>query len=540
MNFLIPPWKHQTDAFEMAKRMRDLALFFEQGAGKTGTTINIIRWLSAVNKGLLPTLILCPKIAIRNWKKEFAMHSKIPQDRIVLLQGSGKKRVKTFLDNAYEQGHSHSAGSPRECIFITNYEAVEMEELLQLLLEWAPKILVADESHRLKSHESKRGKAIIRIADKAEHRYILTGTPILNSAMDIFTQYRILDGGETFSLPDPDGNGRRPMNFYEFRGIYFEDINKGMPAKNHFAKWMPRQETYEILNRKIYSKAIRVLTADCLDLPPLIRQTVDVELNPEQTRMYNEMKNEFITWVKEHDYGEIEKKWKLEAAKSDDPMFPNLEDWAKLKGIEFIPRAVVAQMALTKSLRLQQIVSGFVKTEDGVIVPVKENPRLEALEELLEDITPNHKVIVWATFQHNYKDIAQVCTNLKIPYVEIHGLIKDKDRQTAEDLFRTNEKYRVMIANQRAAGIAINMVEDKNIVKKGQRSFSIFYSKGFSYGDDLQAERRNYRGGSEVYENVTRIDLVATGTMDELVNQALADKKNIADQVLDWGLSGQI
>jgi SNF2 family DNA or RNA helicase len=72
-------------------------------------------------------------------------------------------------------------------------------------------------------------------------------------------------------------------------------------------------------------------------------------------------------------------------------------------------------------------------------------------------------------------------------------------------------------------------------VESGRSSYSIFYSKNFSLEQDLQAESRNYRGGSEVYESVTRIDLVAPETIDELILQALAEKQNIAEQVLGWG-----
>lgn len=499
MDFLVKPWEHQLKAFERAKREKDLALFFEMGTGKTATTINILRYRYGVEHRLMRTIILCPLITVLNWKREFQMHSKIAQSDIVPLLGPGAKRVKDFTHAATEP-RTQTLTRPK--IFITNYEAVEMEELVKLIEKWEPEILVCDESHRLKSHESKRAKTVVRISDLCKHRYILTGTPILNSAMDVYNQYRILDGGETFSLPDPN-LGRRPMNFFEFRGIYFEDENRNMPANVRFPKWIPRPETYEQLNQKIYRKAIRVLKKDCLDLPPFIRQVYTVELGKDQARLYKEMCDEYIAWV--HD-----------AEKSAEP------------------RAVVAQMALTKALRLQQIVSGFAKTEDGVIVPCKENPRIKALEELLEDIAPNHKVIVWSIFKENYNQIARVCEKLRLPFVEIHGGKTQQEKDNSEKIFRNDPDCRVMISNQRAGGVGINLVENKNIVKAGQCSYSIFYSKGFSLADDLQAEARNYRGGSEVYEKVTRIDLVAPGTIDELVLKALADKQNIADQVLKW------
>jgi SNF2 family DNA or RNA helicase len=484
-----PLWNHQKKAIEMARQVRDLALFFEMGTGKSRTTIEIIREHCNRERRLKRILILGPVIVVRNWQAEFGMFSKIAQHDIVALTGAGKKRVKTFQDYAIDP-KTLTLTRPR--IFITNYEALEMDALYQLLLEYKPEILVCDESHRLKNPQSKRAVKAAHLADQAENRYLLTGTPILNSAMDIFQQYRILDGGQTF--------GR---NFFEFRGTYFEDLNAQMPSHIRFPKWMPRTETYEILNQKIYRKALRVLKSECLDLPPLIRQKIEVELGPEQKRAYEEMKNEYITWVKEHE------------SSSE-------------------PKAVVAQMALVKALRLQQIASGFAKTEDGTEVQLKDNPRLDALKDLLEELTPNHKVIVWATFRENYRQIARVCEELKIGYSEIHGEVSGSEKHKSEARFREHPDCRVIIANPKAAGIGINLVEYAHTVSKGASSYSIFFSRNFSLADDLQAESRNYRGGSEVYKNVTRIDLVARDTIDELILEALANKQQIAEHILGW------
>lgn len=486
--YLIPLWKHQIQAVEMSKYTPDLALFFEMGTGKTATTINILRHRYAENKRLMRTLVLGPPIVIENWRREFQMHSKISSYDVVPLVGTGKKRIKTFTEAALDH-KTMTLTRPR--IFITNYEGIhgkpgsDLDQLHTLLLQWQPEILVCDESHRLKNHQSKRAKNVVALADLAKHKYLLTGTPILNTPMDIFHQYRILDRGETFG-----------ENFYSFRAVYFEDENAGWSNRpGHFPKYTARAETYNILNEKIYRKALRVLKKDCLDLPPLVRKKVFVELGEDQARMYAEMREEYITYVQD-----LEKN-------SDQP------------------RAVVAQMALTKALRLQQIVSGYAKTDDGQEIPIKDNPRLEALGDLLEELTPGHKVIIWATFHENYRQIAEVCKERKINYVELHGGVPSAERTKAQDTFRNDQSCRVIIANQGAAGIGINLVE---------ASYSIFFSRNFSLEQDLQAEARNYRGGSEQHEKITRIDLVSPGTIDELILEALANKQSIAEQVLSW------
>jgi SNF2 family DNA or RNA helicase len=361
---------------------------------------------------------------------------------------------------------------------------MEMDDVVKILLEWQPEVVIADEAHRLKNPEGKRARKAIAIGDVAKVRYALTGSPILNSAMDIFNIFRFLDKGSTFGA-----------NFWKFRAIWFEDENaKWNQRPGYFPKWIPRPETYAEFNKLIYKKAIRAVKSECLDLPPFVRKEVFVEMSPEQKRMYEEMKADYIAYIDD-------------ILKTD------------------VPRAVVAQMAVTKALRLMQIVTGYAKDEDGNIYKIKDNPRISALSELLEELAPNHKIIVWSVFHENYSDIEDVCRKLGIDYTQLHGKVAQKDRDTNIDRFNNDRNCRVLIANQAAGGIGINLVPS---------DIAIFYSKNFSLEQDIQAEGRNYRGGSEQHTRVTRIDIVAPDTIDDLINKTLAGKQEVATKILDW------
>lgn len=468
-------WQHQVDAIRFSTTVNDMGLLFEQGTGKTRTLIEIIRRRFAVKGRVMRTLILAPPIVLYNWREEFKMFSKIPQNDIIILTKSAVRRRKDFLEAVGEALQYNK-------IIITNYEAMEMDELYELIRMWRPEILVCDESQRVKNPSSIRAKKVSFLADETEHNYILTGTPILNNPMDIFMQYRILDRGHLFG-----------KNFFSFRANYFEDANSDRKNKQgYYPKWVCIPEKYEELTHKIYTKAKRVLKADCLDLPPVVRQVVMCDLSPEQAKMYKEMYNDYITFID---------------TKSGEP------------------QAVVAQQAVVKLMRLQQIVSGFAKDENDTIHRIAANPRLTVLKQLLEDITPQHKVIVWAVFKENYRMIADLCTSLGIGYAELHGGLSTLDKKNEVDRFKSDASVRVMIANQGAGGVGINLVE---------ASYSIYYSKGFKLEDDLQSEARNHRGGSEIHEKITRIDIVAKGTCDELITMALKDKQTIADQILNW------
>lgn len=464
-------WEHQKKAIALAENKDELALFFEVGTGKTRTTIEIIRRKFAASQRILPTIILCPKIVCSQWKKQFAQYSKIPPQAVVILKGSQKQRLSMFLKETTDT---------RSKIFITNFEAVEMKELFEKLMEFSASILVVDESHRCKSIKSKRAKQVTLLAERAKYRYILTGTPVLNSGMDIFQQFKILDLGKTFGA-----------NFYAFRGKYFEDANSRWAGKpNYFPKWEPRPETYAELSKRMASKAVYAKKSECLDLPPLVRETIEVELGKEQFKLYKQMLNDYVAFLQDAETKES--------------------------------KAVVAELAITKALRLRQILSGFIKTDKGEEILLEDCPRADALEELLEDLTPNHKIIVWACFKQDYIRIRGICERLGVKYAELHGEIKDKDAELEKWV---KPECRVMLANQGAGGIGINLIES---------DVSIYYSKSFSLEHDLQSEARNYRSGSEIFDKVTRIDLVVEGTLDSVITEALMLKQDIGEKILEW------
>jgi SNF2 family DNA or RNA helicase len=460
VEYLVKPWGHQLKGIDLALKQRDFALLMAMGTGKTATTINILRHRFAENKRILKTLIVCPLVMCESWAREFKIHSK-SGDKVLILKGSAKERLVHFI--------AHSDSRP---IVIVNYEFVIMKNLVDAIKAWGPEVLVLDESQRVKSHNSKRTKILADIAKRTKHNYILSGTPIVNSAMDIFGQYLILDRGDSFG-----------DNFYSFRAKYFVDKNAKMPSHLHFPKWVEREEMFPVLNEKIYAKAMRVKKEDCLDLPPLIKNKIYVDLSPEQRKHYSEMKKHFITYIKE--------------------------------------KACTAQIAVTKALRMQQIVSGFIKTEDGQEIKIKENPRLDALSDIVEDL--EGKAIIWCVFKENYRQISELLDNLGKSFVMLTGEQAQAEKQESIDAFQNDPNVQFMIANQAAGGVGVTLTAAKT---------AIFYSRNFSLEQDLQAEARNYRGGSEIHDKILRIDIVAKDSIDSLVEASLARKQSIADNIL--------
>jgi SNF2 family DNA or RNA helicase len=469
-------WEHQKKAVEKAINRIQLAplspgfaFLAEVGTGKSAMAVHTLKHLCNQEKRIIPTLIFCPPVVIKNWAREIGMNSKIPPEKVVLLTGSGKKRIEKLVEAKRRFRNNFIA--------VTNYEGLQMADLFTEITTWIPGgVLICDEAHRLKNHQALRTKKMMLLADMAKFKYLLTGTPVLNNPMDLWAPFRIMDGGRTFG-----------KNFFAFRNTYFYDKNAGMPKQSYFPKWTAKKATQERLGKMIDAVSFQARKSECLTLPPLIRERIEVALSKDQQKAYDEMLKEFITFVNDE--------------------------------------ACVAELAITKSLRLQQMISGFVRTEGGTDIPFKENPRLDALSDLLEDITESSKVIVWCNFKHNYKDIADLCDRLKLPYVRITGDETALQKDESAQAFEKDPLIKVCIANPQAGGEGINLVAADQM---------IYYTRDYSLGKDIQSEARNYRGGSERHFKVTRWDLVAPGTIDETVLKALENKQNVAQAILDF------
>lgn len=468
-------WEHQRLGIERAKDLNHFALFFEIGTGKTRTCIEIIKEKNFQNRRLLKTLILTPSVVCFNWKKEFAMFAEgIPQSQVMVLHGSGKDRLH-MLEK-----------TPSYFVVICNYETLGMEPVFEFFKTWKPEVIVADESHRLKSPRAMRTKRAIVLSETSTYRYILSGTPILQDQADLFSQYLFLDKGETFG-----------KNSFTFRHKYFTDANASLRARSPhvtWPKWAPKKSKETDLREKVMAIAMEVKKSECLDLPPYIRQVIDVGMTKKQAKAYKEMKDEYITFINS--------------------------------------KTFTAQLAITKSLRLQQIVSGFLmgENDEGKIKEIfgpdsgeKYTPREKALLELLLDITPNSKVICWCCWRTNHDMVRRLLSDNGIRYVELLGDSSGSARATAIQSFREDDTVRVLVGSQAAGGIGINLIEADT---------AIYFSKGFSLEHDQQSEGRNYRGGSSIHSKVTRIDLVCPGTIEEQVTEALAKKQEISDRII--------
>lgn len=383
----VQPYEHQVRAFEFGRRLDHSALLMEQGTGKTLVAIALLgHWWKT--EGLQRALIVAPKSVMPEWGRQFEELADFPH-RLVLLTGSLEER-KDMLKN-WSEGHGIQ-------VAVINYEATW--RMIEELKDWGPQIIVADESQKIKNIRAQQTKAVIALGKTAKHRLILTGTPVTQSPLDFFAQYRFLD-------PRIFGT-----NFTKFRSRYA--IMGGYGGYQVIG-----YQNLEELATKAHSIAFRVTKEECLDLPETVNQFVYADLETETEKLYQTLKKEAI--IK---FSETEQ--------------------------------VTAPIVLTELLRLQQITGGFIPTGENSYKQVSQ-AKLKVAKELLEEVKEaNKKVVIFARFVPEVEALAKIAQDLGMKAFTLTGKTSIEARQQALKDFQSGD-LQVFIAQIATGGVGITL-----------------------------------------------------------------------------------
>jgi SNF2 family DNA or RNA helicase len=184
---------HQLDAHQVSAvaaivvpSLRGIAIFDEQGTGKTITALASFDWLRE-RGGAQRLLVIAPKSVLSSWQvqcSEFLGE----HYRVVLLSGLATERRRKLLQ-------------PHDVLLVGYETAVASETILCTIVAARPAsyMLVVDESYFVKNPATQRARVVARIREACERAVILCGTPAPNAAIDVVNQIDIADGGVAFS-----------------------------------------------------------------------------------------------------------------------------------------------------------------------------------------------------------------------------------------------------------------------------------------------------------------------------------------------------
>jgi SNF2 family DNA or RNA helicase len=460
------PYAHQLTALEKSWNKDTYAYFMEMGTGKTKVLIDNLAML--YDKGKVDgALIVAPKGVIGTWyNQELPAHLPNHIENVtVLWQSNINKKQKEKLDLLYQSDH-------RLHILIMNVEAFSTDKgkkYAASFLRCHKSMTAIDESTTIKNPKAKRTKNILEIAKLAPYRRIMTGSPVTRNPLDLYTQCEFLDPRHLdFS------------SYYAFRNRYAE--MKTMHVSGRSIQVVGGFRHLDELADSLKPFSYRVLKQDCLDLPDKVYMKREIQLTPEQKKLYEQMRKEAL---------------------------------ATLNG-----KTVTTMTALTQLMRLHQITCGHFAADDGTVQEIKNN-RLAELLDVLEEI--EGKAIIWAHYQHDVRNIYKLLEDKYGPGSVVHyyGKTLPDQRDYAIKNFKGNDRVRFFVGTPQTGGYGITLVQANTV---------IYYSNGYDLEKRMQSEDRAHRIGQK--KKVTYVDLIAEDTVDNKIVKSLRKKINIAAEVM--------
>jgi SNF2 family DNA or RNA helicase len=491
---------HQRAGVEFLATAKRALLADEPGLGKTAQAIRGLARLYEKGEDVFPALVVCPNTIKKNWEREFEKWW--PGIRVQVISGTATARRKQFeplIDPDYdgpkphvlvinwESLRSHSRLAPYGSVALarcpecgghnekvtTGRCEVHQRELNQIEF----KSVIADEIHRSKDPKSKQTRALWSATGNADIRFALTGTPIANNVIDMWTILHWIS-------PDEWPSKTRWIDRMVDTMINAFGGMMVIGVKAHMA-----DEFYAAINPRMRRMLKKVVLPW---LPDVMVDRRDVEMSAKQKKAYNDMRDLMI---------------------------------AELEGGEVLS----APSVLTQTLRLLQFASSYAEI---TVDPNTGEPKATLTEPsckidaLMDDISNGDfgadSVAVSAVSRQLIELLSARLTKANIPHGLITGAQDADERQRAVDDFQSGKTKWILFTAQ-AGGVGITLTAARRLIRL-QRPWSLV--------DDKQVNDRVHRIGSEIHDSIIITDYVTEGTVEERVRQVLESKGDSFEEIV--------
>lgn len=358
------------------------AVILDMGMGKTATTLSAVNELMFDRFEVTRVLVIAPlRVANTVWSDEIEQWAELRHLRYSKIVGTPKQRKVALQKDAD--------------IYIVNRENLPwLVEQCSPYFKWD--MVVIDELSSFKSWQSKRFKAFMAMRPYMKRIVGLTGTPSSNGLMDLFAEFKVIDGGE-----------RLGRFIGEFRSRYFEE---GRRNGNIVYEYIPMDYAECQIQDKISDITISMKALDYLDMPELISTKKLVRMSEKEKEKYSQFKKEYVM--------------------------------SELDGLE-----VTAANAASLTNKLVQLSNGAVYSDDHTVVALHEQ-KLDALEFILESAN-GEPVLVAYWFKH---DLARIINRLE------KLRVKSRVLKTEEDIREWNKgNVPVGLLHPAGAGHGLNL-----------------------------------------------------------------------------------
>ena len=429
----------------------------DMGLGKTIQIIALLLHEREQDKqskktSLLPTLLIAPTSVIGNWQKEMGKFA--PQLSSLIHHGIKRAKKTAELTEAMA-GHD---------VLITSFSIARRDNKLLKEQNWQR--IVVDEAQNIKNPKSAQAKAIYAL--KAPHRIAMTGTPIENRLMDMWSLFHFLNPGYLGTA-------------LQFKRGYETPIQRDNDV--HRSRQLKRLVHPFILRRLKTDKSI------IDDLPDKVEQKVYCNLTKEQASLYQAVVDDVQEQLEEADG--IQRKGLI------------LSTLMKLKQICNHPAQFLqdgsdfSEMRSHKLARVNEMINVALEDGDSLLIFTQFTEIGTQLETLLRE--------------------KHAC-----PIHYLHGGTSRKKReQMIEGFQNPDSDAGIFILSLKAGGVGITLTQANHV---------FHFDRWWNPAVENQATDRAYRIGQE--KKVFAHKMVTLGTLEERIDQMLEDKQSLADNIV--------
>ncbi|KAJ8627928.1 hypothetical protein MRB53_021235 [Persea americana] len=488
----------------------------DMGLGKTLQASAIMasdiaeRRASDSGKELL-SLIICPSTLVGHWAYEIEKY--IDSSVMTPLQYVGSAQERTSLRNRFEKYN----------VVITSYDIIRKD--IDCLRQLAWNYCILDEGHIIKNSKSKITFAVKQL--KAEHRLILSGTPIQNNVLELWSLFDFLMPGFLGTERQFQSNYGKPLLAAKDSKCSAKDAEAGALAM-------------EALHKQVMPFLLRRTKDEVLsDLPEKIIQDRYCDLSPVQLKLYEQFSGsnarKEISSLINVDVIPNAGEEASSSPKASAHVFQALQYLLKLCSH---PLLVLGDRPPDSLL---SVLSEFMPDSANIVSDLRElhhSPKLVALQEILEECgigldassaegtgVGQHRVLIFA--QHkSFLDIIErdlFHNHMKsITYLRLDGSVEPERRFEIVKAFNSDPTIDVLLLTTHVGGLGLNLTSADTLV---------FMEHDWNPMRDHQAMDRAHRLGQRKVVNVHR--LIMRGTLEEKVMSLQKFKVSVANAVIN-------
>jgi len=454
----------------------------KMGSGKTLMAIASMQRLMDMDN-VARVLVVCPNAVVDAWTRELVKWyeqglMREPVDAINIKRFKKPKWIESL---------------PETGMVVVNYEScwrketVETEVIVDgkktvskqvtvhpahFIEHWKPDMVICDEVHALGTPDSNQSKALHIIALTAKYRLGLSGTPIQNTPLNLWSVYKFID--DTVFHP----------SYTAFKARHVRCIRVPFRSPKMKGKFHYEQVGYRNLAElyaKFHANAVVLELADVVDMPPYRTVVVPVTMKEPDRAVMEAIKREGIRAISSGDQAG----------------------------------------ALTLATKLRRFLGGFVPDEEEPDAwKLGNTSKIEGFISLARELHEQQiKFAVFCQFTAEVDGLIDFCNRMGINAHAFYGQTKPDKRQYLIDEFQKGN-IDCLVCQTSVAGTGITLT-------KG--TASIFYSLSFKFVEKEQAEYRMWRIGQE--SMVTSYFLTTVDSYDEHVYNTVQNKQDVARSI---------